>query len=176
MKRRIPAFCKSAFLSCVLAATSLVPVGARANEVLITISGAGDSTTLLYLEQSPIPYYVSGDFFGVVPIAVFSDGFQANDLFGFSSDPSHDSFQDQNDLYHAHGPSLFSGPASSPTFVIGSYTEFNYTGHTDTVTISAIPAVPEPSTWAMMLLGFAGLGFATYRRIISSGRTASAVA
>ncbi len=25
------------------------------------------------------------------------------------------------------------------------------------------PAVPEPSTWAMMLLGFAGLGFAGYR-------------
>jgi hypothetical protein len=25
------------------------------------------------------------------------------------------------------------------------------------------PGVPEPSTWAMMLLGFAGLGFASYR-------------
>ena len=25
--------------------------------------------------------------------------------------------------------------------------------------------VPEPSTWAMMLLGFAGLGFAAYRRV-----------
>jgi hypothetical protein len=27
-----------------------------------------------------------------------------------------------------------------------------------------LSAVPEPSTWAMMLLGFAGLGFAGYRR------------
>ncbi|SHK67535.1 PEPxxWA-CTERM sorting domain-containing protein [Bradyrhizobium lablabi] len=26
------------------------------------------------------------------------------------------------------------------------------------------PAVPEPSTWAMMILGFAGVGFAAYRR------------
>jgi hypothetical protein len=25
-------------------------------------------------------------------------------------------------------------------------------------------SVPEPSTWAMMILGFAGLGFAGYRR------------
>jgi hypothetical protein len=33
-------------------------------------------------------------------------------------------------------------------------------------------AVPEPSTWAMMLLGFAGLGFAGYRR----SRKASAIA
>jgi len=28
----------------------------------------------------------------------------------------------------------------------------------------ALPNVPESSTWAMMLLGFAGLGFAGYRR------------
>ncbi|MEH2623007.1 hypothetical protein V1292_001062 [Bradyrhizobium sp. AZCC 1719] len=27
-----------------------------------------------------------------------------------------------------------------------------------------VGAVPEPSTWAMMLLGFAGVGFITYRR------------
>jgi PEP-CTERM motif len=29
---------------------------------------------------------------------------------------------------------------------------------------SSISAVPEPSTWAMMLLGFVGVGFAAYRR------------
>ncbi|SRR5260221_504729 len=29
---------------------------------------------------------------------------------------------------------------------------------------SPIAAVPEPSTWAMMLLGFAGIGFVAYRR------------
>jgi hypothetical protein len=29
--------------------------------------------------------------------------------------------------------------------------------------IENVSAVPEPSTWAMMLLGFAGLGFAGYR-------------
>ena len=27
-----------------------------------------------------------------------------------------------------------------------------------------VAAVPEPSTWAMILLGFAGLGFMAYRR------------
>jgi phospholipase/lecithinase/hemolysin len=30
--------------------------------------------------------------------------------------------------------------------------------------VNALTAVPEASTWAMMLLGFAGLGFAGYRR------------
>jgi len=28
----------------------------------------------------------------------------------------------------------------------------------------SISAVPEPSTWAMMILGFVGVGFMTYRR------------
>jgi hypothetical protein len=34
---------------------------------------------------------------------------------------------------------------------------FNPTGPT-------VAAVPEPSTWAIMILGFAGVGFMAYRR------------
>ena len=42
--------------------------------------------------------------------------------------------------------------------------------NTDAVTLglvsgSSVTGVPEPSTWAMMLLGFAGLGYAGFRRI-----------
>jgi len=33
-----------------------------------------------------------------------------------------------------------------------------------TVTVEGVSAVPEPSTWAMMILGFAGIGFMAYRR------------
>ena len=39
----------------------------------------------------------------------------------------------------------------------------------------AVGGVPEPSTWAMMLLGFAGLGFAGYRKA-KSGQTSPLVA
>ena len=31
--------------------------------------------------------------------------------------------------------------------------------------INVAPSVPEPSTWAMMILGFAGVGFMAYRRL-----------
>ncbi len=31
-------------------------------------------------------------------------------------------------------------------------------------TTAAVPEPPEPSTWAMMVLGFAGVGFMAYRR------------
>lgn len=33
-----------------------------------------------------------------------------------------------------------------------------------TADFKAVPAVPESSTWAMMILGFAGVGFMAYRR------------
>jgi hypothetical protein len=37
-------------------------------------------------------------------------------------------------------------------------------GFTDANFTNPVSAVPEPSTWAMMILGFAGVGFMTYRR------------
>jgi hypothetical protein len=43
--------------------------------------------------------------------------------------------------------------------IAGFYTDANGIAHSFTASI----AVPEPSTWAMMLLGFAGLGFAGWR-------------
>jgi PEP-CTERM motif len=41
-----------------------------------------------------------------------------------------------------------------------------------TVTVSSSSPVPEPSTWAMMLVGFAGFGLVAYRR----GRVAASQA
>jgi len=35
--------------------------------------------------------------------------------------------------------------------------------------VSEVAAVPEPSTWAMMVAGFAGLGFLSYRRTSRGG-------
>ena len=62
---------------------------------------------------------------------------------------------------------LFTGPASNPTFNTGT---FNLSGGflagpaTLTITQAAVGGVPEPGTWAMMLLGFGGMGVAMRRR------------
>src|ERR1700722_17206689 len=38
-------------------------------------------------------------------------------------------------------------------------------GHADTFTVNVVAgSVPEPSTWAMMVVGFVGLGYAAFRR------------
>ena len=46
-------------------------------------------------------------------------------------------------------------PGGSPTFTGASLSSITVTGTT---------VVPETSTWAMMILGFAGLGYAAFRR------------
>lgn len=57
--------------------------------------------------------------------------------------------------------SLGLDPDNSTAFV----SQVTFTGDgAFTGTMTAITAVPEPSTWAMMILGFAGIGFLTYRR------------
>jgi hypothetical protein len=45
------------------------------------------------------------------------------------------------------------------TYDFYMFTDANWAG-----IAAAISAVPEPSTWAMMILGFAGVGFMAYRR------------
>ncbi|WP_027516189.1 PEPxxWA-CTERM sorting domain-containing protein [Bradyrhizobium sp. WSM1417] len=53
------------------------------------------------------------------------------------------------------------------TLAIDDVSKFSV-GHSNSVTgeitVTSIAAVPEPGTWAMMLLGFAGIGVVTYRR------------
>ena len=39
-----------------------------------------------------------------------------------------------------------------------------YFGEIALLSVPSVGAVPEPSTWAMMILGFAGIGFMAYRR------------
>ena len=42
------------------------------------------------------------------------------------------------------------------------------------VTTGGVPTIPEPSTWALMLLGFAGLGLVGYQRKGAAGRAGHA--
>jgi hypothetical protein len=52
----------------------------------------------------------------------------------------------------------FSCPTNGPIRYISS----------DVTVVGTVAAVPEPSTWAMLILGFAGIGFMTYRRRTSA--------
>jgi hypothetical protein len=51
--------------------------------------------------------------------------------------------------------------------------DFNYFDQTFVYTIAAVAAVPEPSTWVMMILGFAGISMTLQRRKRSSRMSAA---
>jgi hypothetical protein len=66
------------------------------------------------------------------------------------------------------GPQLFTGLNTAPTFSLGTFALTQFGGPARySLTISdpnaVTGAVPEPATWAMMLLGFGGIGFAMRR-------------
>jgi PEP-CTERM motif len=57
----------------------------------------------------------------------------------------------------------FSGPQTFDGFTL-SITPFTISTSDPNNVMGNIAAVPEPSTWAMIVLGFAGVGFLAYRR------------
>jgi hypothetical protein len=54
---------------------------------------------------------------------------------------------------------------------LGSFTTATFSSTANAFEFSLGSAVPEPATWVMMMLGFAGLGYAAFRRN-SKGQTA----
>jgi hypothetical protein len=102
--------------------------------------------------------------FGVLffPTHEFGGGFGAFGFIGFAASGPPE-FDFPFDL-QVGGPQLFTGPTEAPTFRLGTYALTDVCAYLCggdlgdfTLTISAA-AVPEPATWAMMILGFGGIG------------------
>jgi hypothetical protein len=75
-----------------------------------------------------------------------------NDIVGGSPGPSYECFG------YSCDPSL--GPSGTIRYVLGELDKGGIA--------SFAAAAPEPSTWAMMILGFLGVGFVAYRRSAKS--------
>jgi hypothetical protein len=89
------------------------------------------------------------------------NGFAAHDLFSFSGSQYDLSIQGGTfSIFLAPGGNDTGGPLVNGFINIGNA---SLTGQTP-FTPAVAGAVPEPSTWAMMILGFAGVGFMAYRR------------
>jgi hypothetical protein len=69
------------------------------------------------------------------------------------------------------GPALFNGSTTSPIFNLGTFSLGQVMTGPGTgggrLTVSQMPmtAVPEPATWAMLILGFGMVGYSMRRRI-----------
>jgi hypothetical protein len=161
-------------------AVALASVGvARADDVLFTISGGGKAATFeLSLDPAtdgPIPSIFRYSF-SLVSVPAVVGGLRTTlaNLTFYSALGGGGFFADGGVLNFS-GQQLYSGSEDSPIFTPGSYQLVNpKTLKVTTVTVTELftdpppylPTVniPEPSTWAMLLLGFVGLSFVGYRK------------
>ncbi len=78
------------------------------------------------------------------------------------------------DFDDLRGAQLFTGPNTSPTFRLGNFdlSRFDDAGNltfAGNLTIADLAAaVPEPATWALMILGFGAVGAALRRRRVTT--------
>jgi hypothetical protein len=56
------------------------------------------------------------------------------------------------------------GVSSTPTISNFTYSANGKLWHSSNVTVAAVAGVPEPATWALMMLGFGGVGYAMRRK------------
>jgi PEP-CTERM motif len=119
------------------------------------------------------PVYQPGSFTGQLTIDVSASSVLAAQIFAPSP------FTLPNWLLFAAPsplPSITLGNGAAAMFLTIDLADNSLTGGTNApvcsgcarfitdMTGTLTPVVPEPSTWAMMILGFAGIGFMAYRR------------
>jgi PEP-CTERM motif len=146
---------------------SFATVGARADTVQFTVVD-NTNTVTFNLTENPTPSLVASNLFQLNNIQVRVNGalFTGENIDFFPATGNVETIDDSIGFFHDNlgnildtGP-YFTGTLSDPTFVPGTYGTAG-----DSLTITDITAaVPEPSTWVMMILGFCGLGFMAYRQ------------
>jgi hypothetical protein len=119
----------------------------------VTLSPTTDKITAASINAGAL-----GLFNGYVSQAIFGDELD------FSQDNTTATYQtffvvSASQLFSGQAVTLIGGPLGSSFEPYSDLPLYAATG-----TIGPVPAVPEPSTWAMLLLGFASIGFIAYRR------------
>jgi hypothetical protein len=162
MKRLLP------LIAVVTAAVSSVP--ASAVDLRYTIKGSNGFAARFLLDSATLsnPLFPDNFFIFDVP-GTFSDGSalagltlydtaQEGGLTVFTANGTEASFI---------GLTLFTGTIGSPTLFAFRPTVFRDYYDSSISYVTSAVAVPEPATWAMLLIGFAIVGTAVRRRTMS---------
>jgi hypothetical protein len=149
----------------VLAFAALFPLSSAANAAVYLFTLTGPNTASFSLNSSPIPNSTGVGSFTLLNVAGTFNG--SATTFGSISffDVPHDGGFGAGASLDLGGPQLFTGTLTNPTFTLGTFslTDGGFVpNYTLTITNAA---VPEPATWAMMLLGFGAIGLSMRGRL-----------
>lgn len=159
----------SKILACLAAAVflSFGTVSAKAEIYTFSVNLNGGPDFNFNLNSSPTPDYVNlGGSFGMFDVMT-SIGTVSEIYFyapaidnGFSALIDGIPLLDSSTLLP-----FYSGSENAPTFLPGTYTLLNFFGTAEIGSLTIASAVPELSTWAMMILGFAVMAWFGSRRL-----------
>lgn len=149
---------------------------ASAAPLLFSFTGqtlTGPVTASFQLDSNPVPSRINDQpiinsgqiFFDNVP-GVFNGVAQTASSISFGTGLA-SAFQisgTTNPFAQFAGAPVFTGPLTAPVFRPGTFSFTGFSNGTLTVSQVAAAAVPEPATWAMLIAGFGGIGFAMRRR------------
>ena len=176
-------------LVCGIAMSTAFAAAPAAAQVSVTPIGVDFASTAYTFTfgQSTFTFTGTGDPFGPLAISTGGTG-QVNSFFGspttnfadrgtvtFGPDMQYSSFSTPTPIRFSNGDNLiglsatsggdtFFGFAFTTNSVLNSIGFATAPGATVTATTAITAAVPEPATWAMMLIGFGAMGVSMRRR------------
>lgn len=166
---------RSAMPLLAFATASVLALPANAAAYVFTLTGP--NTASFTLNSSPVPDTTGTGSFTLqnIPATYNGTGVTFAQLTFFLGGQSSGGFSASGTALNLEGPQLFSGTLTNPIFNLGTFTldDGNFMHPTYTLLISNSD-VPEPATWAMMLLGFVAVGLSYGRRRILSRSALSA--
>ncbi len=149
-----------------VAAAIALGTSARAGELFFSYSEAGQPDGVMFsFEQAsdPTPVSFAAGSNTVVPITDFSGTIPSADTATFRSADENGMFV--IDGYELIGPQLYSGSEAAPHFSPLTVSDgFIFNPQNNNFGALTVTAVPEPATWALMLVGFGVLGVALRAR------------
>ena len=170
MRRLILGIAAATLFSMVSPQVKASVVYSATGDIVAGAGGFGGATSFSFTYTSP--GFITSDLVGVTLDSCSLSG-------GSSSTCGPSNFKPHFDVNKPSSPQLFydlvelgNGSGSGTIFFtdgvfshIGSFPrDPSRNGISSNAILTISSSVPEPSTWAMMILGFAGVGFMAYRR------------